>query len=79
MTFKMSLILKIYKPLLCKLNVLKRVLIRNLYFCNGSNLSHLKTLTEGNYQVAEKEKDDLHEHEEHIFDKDEDDTITVLG
>ena len=33
---KMSLILKIYKTLLGKLNVFKRVLIRNLYFCNGS-------------------------------------------
>ena len=40
--------------------------------------SHLKTL-ERNYQVSEKEDDDLHEQEEdmYIFYNDEDDTITV--
>ena len=41
---------------------LKGVLIRNLFFCNGSNPAHLKTLMERNYQVAEKEEDDLHKH-----------------
>ena len=41
--------------------------------------ANLKTLTERNYQVAEKEKDGLHEQEEDIFDDDEDDTITVSG
>ena len=40
---------------------------------------HLKTLMERNYEVAEKEEDDLHEQEEDIFDDDEDDTITVSG
>ena len=40
--------------------------------------SHLETLMERNYLVAEKEKDDLHEQED-IFDNDEDDTITVSG
>ena len=44
--------------------------------------AHLKTITERNYQVVEKEEDsmhprDLHEQEEDIFDDDEDDTITV--
>ena len=32
---------------------------------------------ERNYQVAEKEEDDLHEQD--IFDNDEDDMITILG
>ena len=41
--------------------------------------SHLITLIERNYQVAEKEEDDLHELEEDIFDDDEDDTIIVSG
>ena len=46
--------------------------------------AHLKTLIERNYQVVDKEEDnmhprDLHEHEEDIFDDDEDDTITVSG
>ena len=46
--------------------------------------ARLKTLIERNYQVVEKEEDnmhpqDLHEQEEDIFDDDEDDTITVLG
>ena len=41
--------------------------------------ANLKTLTERNYQVDEKEKDGLHEQEEDIFDDDEDDTITVSG
>ena len=45
----------------------------------GVILSHLKTLTERNYQVAEKEEDDLHEQEEDIFHDDEDDTIAVSG
>ena len=39
--------------------------------------AHLKTLKERNYQVAEKEEDDLHEQEDDIFDDDKDDTITV--
>ena len=43
---------------------------------------HLKTLIERNYQVVEKEEDnmhprDLHEQEEDIFDDDEDDAIRV--
>ena len=29
--------------------------------------AHLKTLVDRNYQVAEKEEDDLHEQEEDIF------------
>ena len=42
----------------------------------------MKTLIERNYQVVEKEEDnmhprDLHEQEEDIFDDDEDDTIRV--
>ena len=41
--------------------------------------AHLKTLIERNYQVVEKEEDNLHEQEEDIFDDDKDDTITVLG
>ena len=41
--------------------------------------AHLKTFMERNYQVAEKEDDDLHEKDEDIFDDDEDDTITVSG
>ena len=32
---------------------------------------------ERNYQVAEKEEDDLNEQQEDIFDDNEDDTITV--
>ena len=44
----------------------------------------LKTLIERNYQVVEKEEDnmhprDLHLQEEDIFDDDEDDTIMVSG
>ena len=39
-------------------------------------LTHLKTLMERNYQVAEKEEDDLHEQEEDICD-DEDDAIIL--
>ena len=38
--------------------------------------AHLKTLTESNYQVVEKE-DDLHEQED-IFDDDEYDTIAAF-
>ena len=47
--------------------------------------AHLKTLIERNYQVVEKEEDNMHhrdlheEEEEDIFDDDEDDRITVLG
>ena len=33
--------------------------------------SHLKTLMKRNYKVAEREKDDLHEQEENIFDDEE--------
>ena len=45
--------------------------------------ARLKTLMERNYQVVEKEEDnmhprDLHEQEDDIFD-DEDDTIMVSG
>ena len=40
-------------------------------------LAHLKTLIERNYQVAEKEEDDLHEQEEDICDDNEDDTIIL--
>ena len=40
-------------------------------------LTHLKTLIERNYQVAEKEDDDLHEQEEDICDDNEDDTIIL--
>ena len=40
-------------------------------------LAHLKTLIERNYQVAEKEEDDLHDQEEDICDDNEDDT-TIL-
>ena len=36
---------------------------------------HLKALIERNYQVTEKEEDDLHEQEEDICDNKEDDTI----
>ena len=50
----------------------------------GVILVHLKTLIERNYQVVEKEEDnmdpqDLPEQEEDIFNDDEGDTITVLG
>ena len=41
--------------------------------------AHLKTPTERNYQVVEKEEDDLHEQEEDIFDDNEGDMITVSG
>ena len=46
--------------------------------------AHLKTIIERNYQVIEKEEDnmhprDLHEQEEDIFDNDKDDTVTVSG
>ena len=40
-------------------------------------LAHLETLIERNYQVAEKEEDDLHEQEENICDDNEDDTIIL--
>ena len=40
-------------------------------------LAHLKTLLERNYQVAEKEEDDLHEQEEYIYDDNEDDSIIL--
>ena len=40
-------------------------------------LAHLKTFIEKNYQVAEKEEDDLHEQEEDICDDNEDDTIIL--
>ena len=39
-------------------------------------LAHRKTLIERNYQVAEKEEDDLHEQED-ICDDNEDDTIIL--
>ena len=44
--------------------------------------AHLKKLIQRNYQVVEKEEDnmhprDLHEQEEDIFDDDEDDMIMV--
>ena len=43
--------------------------------------SHLKILTERNYQVVEKGQSvhprDLHEQEEDIFDDGEDDTIRI--
>ena len=43
--------------------------------------AHLKTVIERNYQVVEKEEDNMHpmnkKKEEDIFDDDEDDTITV--
>ena len=57
----------------------KRVIIRNLYFCNGSNPCTSEDTYGKNYQVAEKEEDDLNEQEEDIFDDEEDDTITVSG
>ena len=40
------------------------------------NLTHLKTLIERNYQVTEKEEDDLHEQED-IYDDNENDTIIL--
>ena len=40
-------------------------------------LAHLKTLVKRNYQVAEKEEDDLHEQEEDICDDNEDGTIIL--
>ena len=40
-------------------------------------LAHLKTLIKRNYQVAEKEEDDLHKQEEDICDDDQDDTIIL--
>ena len=45
--------------------------------------AHPKTLIERNYQVLEKEEDNMHPRDLHeqgdIFDDDEDDTITVSG
>ena len=38
-------------------------------------LAHLNTIIEKNYQVAEKEEDDLHEQEEDICDDNEDDYL----
>ena len=40
-------------------------------------LAHLETLIERNYQVGEKEEDDLHEQEEDICDDNENDTIIL--
>ena len=42
------------------------------------NPAHLKTLTERNYQVVEKEEDNLHEKEDDIFDY-EDNKIIMSG
>ena len=43
--------------------------------------AHLKTLIERNYQVVEKDEDNMHPRDLHvqqdIFDDDEDDTIMV--
>ena len=81
----MSHVMKIYKTLLCNPNVFKRIPIRNVSAVGVISV-HLKTLIERNYQVVEKEEDnmhprDLHEQEEDIFagifDDDEDDTIRV--
>ena len=41
--------------------------------------AHLKTLIERNYQVVEKEEDDLHEQEQDIFDNNEHNKITISG
>ena len=53
------------------------ILIMNLYSAMGVILSHLKTLMERNYKVAEKEEDNLNEQEENIFGDEKDDTIAV--
>ena len=57
--------------LLCKLNVFKRVLIRDLCLCNGSNPCISEDTYGKELSSSEQEKD--------IFDDDEDDTITVSG
>ena len=41
--------------------------------------AHLKTLMERNYQVAEKEEDDLHKQEEDIFDDNDDEIRLPFG
>ena len=53
-------------------------------FCNESNPctsvdTHREELSQGNYQVFEKDEHNLHEQEENIFDDEEDDMITVSG
>ena len=55
------------------------VLIRISISTMGVIPTHLKKLKERNYQIAEKEEDDLRKQEEDIFDDDEDNTITVSG
>ena len=75
----MSHILKIYKTLLCKLHVFKGSSSGISISVMGVIPAQLKTLMERNYNIAEKEEDDLHEQEEDIFYDSEDDTITVSG
>ena len=74
----MSHITMIYKMLLCNLNVFKRIPHQESFSAIGVIPAYLKTLMERNYQVVEKEEDDLHEQEEDIFDNDHN-TITVSG
>ena len=73
----MSHIMKIYKTLLYNLNV-KRIPHQESFSAIGVIPAHVKTLTERNCQVIEKEEEDLHEQEEDIFDDDHN-TITVSG
>ena len=40
--------------------------------------AQLKTFTERNYQVVEKEEHNMHKQDENTFDVDKDDTITIL-
>ena len=73
----MSNILKIYKTLLCQLNILKDSSLGISISTTRVISAHLNTLIERDYQVAGKEKDVLYKQEEDIFDDGEDDTITV--
>ena len=59
----MSHMMKIYRTLLCNLNVFKRIPYQESFSAIGVIPAHLKTLMERNYQVVEKEEDDLHEQE----------------
>ena len=76
----MSHIMKIYKTLLCNLNVfLKKDSHQESVSEMGVIPAHLKTLIERSYQVVRKDEHKMLEQEENIFDDDEDDTITVSG
>ena len=72
--------MKIYKTLLCDLNVFKGSSSR-ICFCNGNNPctsedTHTEELSSN---VVEKDEHNLHEHDVNIFNDDEDGRITVSG